>query len=125
MNDFIQISLIVLLIGSIFSNVVHQYDVFDSFSSIESKFLRILQNLVFCGLVSYGILIFALLGELWVSAAGAVIEMIVNFEYYNRKFTERDIMKRIKKHWAAYFFAVIIPSLIFLFSHKLAEIINQ
>ena len=117
-------SLLILVIGAIASNLPHQYYTFDSFSSIDNKFIRVVQNTIFCGLVSLGILVYAIKGDYLIASGGAIIEMVVNFHYYNNQFSERDWKRRIRKNWAAYFFAVIIPSLILLFSHTYAELIN-
>ena len=117
-------AILALTIGAIFSNIPHQYTVFDSFSSIENKYLRIAQNSIFCGLVSFGILTYALLGSHWIAFGGALVEIVVNFHYYNNQFKERDWRKRLKKNWAAYFFAVVIPMLILLFSYTYSQLIK-
>lgn len=54
---------ITLTVASIFSQIPHAYWAINNYSRIEPKRLAIAQNVVFCGIISVGILGFVLIGK--------------------------------------------------------------
>lgn len=114
-----------LTIASIISQIPHAYWAINHFSQIEINWLKHVQNVVFCGIISIGIFGFVMIGKHWYAFFGAVVEIIINLYYYNNQFTGRgqsQLWDKFKKNWLAYFMAVLIPMMIFVFS---AEIHSQ
>jgi hypothetical protein len=107
---------ITLTILSILSQIPHAYWAIDNFSTIKERWLKVSQNIVFCGIISVGILAFVLIGKHWYALAGAAIEIVINIYYYNSQFDKRTSRK---KTWLAYFLAFLIPISIFIFSMEI------
>ena len=98
------------------SQVPHAYWSINKFSQIEQKWLKVLQNVSFCAIISIGIIIFALDGKHWFALGGAAVEVIINMYYFDNSFKERELKTKLEKHWLAYFLAILIPMSIFTFS---------
>ena len=105
-----------LTAASILSQIPHAYWSIDQFSQIDNKPIKIGQNIVFCSIISIGILGFVLEGRHGLAFGGAIVEIIVNYYYYDNQFKQRRWTDRIKANWLAYFLAVLIPMSIFIFS---------
>ena len=109
----------VLMVASIISQVPHAYWAIDHFSQIENKALRIVQNVVFCSIISVGIFGFAMIDKDDHALAGAMVEIIINFYYYDKQFKgkgQATMRDKISKNWLAYFLAVLIPMMIYFFA---------
>lgn len=109
---------IVLTIMSILSQIPHAYWAIETFSQIKNKTMRVLQNVVFCSIISIGILGFALQGKHLHALIGAIIEIVINIYYYQVSFESADKRKSASKQktWLAWFLAFLIPFSIFFFS---------
>lgn len=124
-----------LAIAILFSQTVHTYIVFQSFSIVEDAILRTIQAIMFCGIISVGILYFVLVGKPELALLGALIESIINVYYYSEDFWKNGFIKRTgddakKKHrndvktwwrrnWLPMFFSVLLPVMIFIFSEEI------
>lgn len=120
-----------LTAAAIISQVPHAWFVFDSFSNINHKWLKNLQSMMFCSILSISILAFALDGQRWMALLGAAIEAIINIYYYTLNFwkegitartpetRKKSILKFWRMNWIKIFFAILLPSLIFIFAEQL------
>ena len=106
---------------SILSQIPHAYWSINQFSQIKQKGIKVGQNIAFCGIISVGILGFVLEGLHWFAFGGAVVEIIINFYYYDNQFSQRRTLDRITKNWLAYFLAVLMPMSIFIFSSMITN----
>lgn len=107
---------ITLTIFSILSQIPHAYWSINKFSTIEPRWVKISQNIVFCSIISIGILGCVLEGKDYLALGGAFVEIIINFYYYDETSSVRSFKKRITKNWLAYFLAILIPMSIYIFS---------
>lgn len=103
---------------SILSQIPHAYWSINQFSQIEQAWLKTSQNVAFCLIISVAILGFVLEGRHDLALGGAIVEMIINYYYYDNQFRQGKWYKRIlnRENWVAYFLAVLIPISIFIFS---------
>lgn len=113
---------ITLTIASIFSQVPHAYWAINNYSRIEILWMKRAQNIIFCGIISVGILGFVLIGKHGHALVGAIVEIIINLYYYNNQFSgkgQSKIGQKIAKNWLAYFLAFVIPLMIYVFSKEI------
>jgi peptidoglycan biosynthesis protein MviN/MurJ (putative lipid II flippase) len=104
---------------SILSQIPHAYWSINKYSQIEQQWLAIAQNIAFCSIISLGILGFVLEGLHWYAFGGAVVEIIINFYYYDKQAPRTSFKDKFRKDWLAYFLAVLIPMTIFIFSQQI------
>lgn len=109
--------LLTLVIAIIFVQSFHAYWVIDRYNRFEGK-AKILQNSLFCSILGFGILGYALLGETVYAAVGAFIEILINLYYMDQRLHQTK--NRFKKHWIAYLMAVVFPATIYFFSETYA-----
>lgn len=133
--------LFALAVAAILSQSVHTWFVFESFSNIKEKWLRVSQSVLFCGIISIAILSFVYLGKEKLALAGAILEFIFNVYYYAKDFFEKGFKNftgtpeeiRAKKRnsvlsfWRRYWISVIIsgaviPAAIYVLSKLFAEV---
>lgn len=111
---------------SVLSQLPHAYWMIDYVSNIPDKYkipLRIIQNVVFCMIISASIIVLVYL-ELHIWAAAAVfIEIAINFYYTYCSFEEKyirtkseNIIRKKRELVGSYFLGVLIPLCIFVFS---------
>lgn len=120
-----------LAIATIISQLIHTWYVFDSFSRL-SGWLKTMQSVMFCGILSVAIFAFVIIGRPQLALLGAVIEIIINIYYYAMDFFENGIRARVhrrvsiatfwRKNWIAIFFGVLIPLLIYVFAKQMIEL---
>lgn len=112
----------ILAIMSILSQVPHAYWAIDKFNTIPIKWMRQAQNIIFCGIISVGILAFVLAGKHWFALCGAAVEVTINIYYYQTQFTNVDKRKAESKEkkWLAWFLAFLIPISIYCFSLEIS-----
>jgi hypothetical protein len=107
---------ITLSIMAILSQIPHAYWSIDKYSQIEQRWLKISQNIAFCSIISVGILGFVLDGHIFYALGGAIVEIVINFYYYDKQKPRTAFLDKFKSDWLAYFLAVLIPMTIFIFS---------
>lgn len=103
---------IVLTILATVSQIFHTWWAIDKFSTLSGK-AKTVQNIMFCTIIEMAIIGFVLDGKHLYALAGAIVAITVNWYYYQHNFTKNHTLK---KTWLAYFFAVLIPICIFVFS---------
>jgi hypothetical protein len=111
---------LILSILAIFSQVPHAFWSIERYNKVKPEWLALVQNIVFCAIISVGIMAFVLVEKHYYALAGAVVEIVINIYYYSNQF--KNIQDPIKKHWLAYFLAVLIPITIFVFSYQYAKL---
>ena len=110
---------ITLTVLSILSQIPHAYWSIERYSKIDQRWLAISQNIAFCSIISIGILGFVLEGLHLYALGGALVEVIINFYYYNEQKPNTKFLDKVKKDWLAYFLAVLIPMTIYIFSSQI------
>lgn len=120
-----------LTAAAIISQIPHAWFVFDSFSNIKQKWLKNTQSLMFCSILSISILAFAMDDQGWMAILGAGIEAIINIYYYTLSFWKdgitartpetrrKSILRFWRMNWIKLFFALLLPSLIYIFAEQL------
>lgn len=119
---------LILTIATIISQTIHTWFVFDSFSRLNGG-LKMLQSIIFCGIISVAIFAFVLIGKPKLAFMGALIEIVINMYYYALDFWENGIRARVKRaesiatfwrrNWIAIFFGLLIPMLIYVFAKQM------
>ena len=111
-----------LTITSIIAQTIHSYFVFNSFSQLTG-WLRDLQSITFCGIISVAIFGFVYIGKLELALFGAGIEAVINLYYYSLNFWQRQNGRfSWRKQWIALFFGLLIPAMIFIFAEQMIEL---
>lgn len=110
---------LILVVAIIAVQSFHAYYVLDKFNRMKTKAMREIQNILFCSILGFGILGFALLDQVWYALAGAIIETIINVYYMESGL--RKNTNRMDK-FIAYFLAVVFPMTIYFFSETYASI---
>lgn len=114
-----QIVFITLAFSAIIAQMPHAYVAIIWNSHIENKRLKVVQALAFCLIISTSILAFVLEGLHEYALGGAICEVVINIYYYGQNQRERHWKDKLKKNWFQYFLAVLLPTLIFIFSHMI------
>lgn len=112
---------ITLTVLAIFSQVPHAYWSILRYSQMD-RGVKELQAVVFCMIISVGILGFVLIGKHIHALIGAVVEIIINLYYYNHQFGGKGkatLRQKISKEWLAYFLAFLLPLSIYFFSKEI------
>lgn len=122
------------------SQTVHSYFVFEMFSKIENKNTRQFQSVMFCSILSIGILGFVWIGKPNLAILGALIEIVVNIFYYASEFwmngfksfqgdpkeikskKTKSVLKFWRINWIAIFFGVLLPVLIYVFAEQMKQL---
>ena len=73
---------IALTLVAIGAQVPHAYHAFTENSKLRSKNLRIIQGMLFCGILSVAIFAFVLIEKPMLALLGALIESLINVYYY-------------------------------------------
>lgn len=123
-----------LAVAAIFSQSVHTWFVFDSFSQIKQKWLKITQSILFCGIISVFILAAVWMGKETLALVGALVEFIFNVYYYALEFWENGAPHRTgttafkksvwafwRRYWIRFFAGLIIPASIYIISKLMLE----
>jgi hypothetical protein len=105
------------------TQTVHSYYIIDSFSRIKIRWLRIFQNVMFCGIISLFILVMVFMGEHEMALAGAILESLLNIYYFFEDWWQKGYgakadrkLARIRfwrKNWFKIIMALAIPALIY------------
>lgn len=104
---------------AILSQIPHAWWAIARYNKLPVSWMANVQNGVFCGIISVGILGYVLLGKHMYALAGAFVEIAINLYYYNQQFGgkgQSTLSQKISKNWLAYFLAVLIPMTIYFFS---------
>lgn len=109
-----------LTILSIASQVPHAWWSIQRYNRIQIPWMANLQNAVFCVIISVGIMAFVMIEKHYYALVGAIVEIIINMYYYNNQF--RNTQDAFKKHWLAYFMAILIPMTIFVFAYTYSQL---
>lgn len=122
---------IILTIAAIVSQTVHTYFVFNSFSRLKG-WLKLFQSVIFCGIISVAIFAFVIIKNPGLALLGAVVEIVVNIYYYGMDYFENGLRARVhtresvlkfwRQNWAAFFFGILIPMLIYVFALQLQKL---
>jgi hypothetical protein len=130
-----------LTIATIVSQTIHTWFVFQSFSRLP-KYLKTFQAVIFCSILSVAIFAFATIGEARLAMLGAFIEIVVNVYYYGMDYFEKGIEISFKRmstpdpklrwndsilrfwrhNWIAFFFGLLLPMLIYIFSMQMIKL---
>ena len=123
----------------VITQTITTWQVFDSFSKIEKGWLKNIQSIMFCSILSGTMIIFVLKGIHWVAFVAALMEVLINFYYYAEDFWRRglpafqgtikdkqekkraSILRFWRKYWLKMLFGVVIPSIIYLCSYYMKE----
>lgn len=108
-----------LVVSIIFVQSFHAYWVIDRYNRFEGR-AAVIQNALFCSILGFGILGYALLEQTLYAAVGAVIETLINLYYMDQRLHKTQ--NRFKKHWIAYLMAVVFPATIYFFSETYASL---
>lgn len=111
---------LILTIGAILGQVPHAYWSLDRYNRINQNWMRVSQNIVFCSLISVGILAFVLIENHTMALIGAFVEVLINVYYYTNQF--KNVQSPFKKHWLAYLLAVLLPLTIYFFSIEFSRL---
>lgn len=121
---------IVLLIVS--TQTVTTWFIFDQFSQIENKSLKMFQSIAFCGIISLIIIGAVFIGKKEIAIGGAVLETLINFYYYAKDFfvngfaknqhRKKAITRFWRKNWLRFIFGIIIPAGIYICSEIMLEL---
>ena len=122
---------LVLTIGTIISQTIHTWFVFQSFSKLKGN-LRTIQSIIFCSIISVSIFAFVIIEKELLALLGAIIEIIINIYYYAISYFEHGIRARNRKwssiltfwrkNWIAMFFGVLLPLLIYIFAIEMMNL---
>ena len=110
-----------LTIAAIISQMPHAYIAIEWNSNLTGR-LRAIQSAAFCLIVSIAILAFVFIGRNDLSLGGVIVEVIFNIYYYSEKQRERAWGDKLRRNWFQYFLAVLLPTLIYIFSHILTDL---
>lgn len=114
--------LVVMTIGS---QIPHVFHVFYKFNQLEREWAKKFQSGIFCGIISLAILYFGILGHHWWALGGAMVEILFNFYYYSSSLIKfKSWKERFKKQWIAYFWSILIPFCIWIFSFWLGYLLE-
>jgi len=114
----------ILTIAAIVAQLPHTYNVFDSFSRLDG-WLKIVQSITFCLIVSVAIYAFVMIGNPMLALFGVGIEIIINLYYYTVQYWQRKNSRvDFRKNWISFLFGILIPIMIFIFSEQI-QILKQ
>lgn len=133
-------TILLFAVLSIIANYPHTYWALDYISNVKEKFkFRVkgtefspkkIQNVIFCLIISTSILFLVLTNKEFWAMAACVVEMVINAFYVHSSYEER--YKRIKDEKkkeakprqlkGAYFFAILMPFCIYVFSYLYMEL---
>lgn len=108
---------LILVIAIIAVQSFHAYWVIDRYNRFKGK-QAIIQNVIFCSIIGFGILGYALLEMTVYALVGSIIETLINVYYMDSGLKAHK--QRFKKHWIAYLMAVVFPATIYFFSETYA-----
>lgn len=129
---------IVFLIIS--TQTVTTWYVFNDFSQLKNKSLKLFQSITFCGIVSLIIIGSVFIGKKHLAMAGAALEILINFFYYANDFFEdgyksfsgnrkevrkkrfNSTLKFWRKYWLKMIFGLIIPVIIYVCAELMLEL---
>lgn len=97
------------------SQLPHAYWAIEDFSIIKNQKVRILQNISFCLILSFMVLGFVLEGLHLYAFGGALVEIVINFYYFQQGMYRMD-SKTKKRKWLRHVLAIIIPMGVFICS---------
>ena len=130
--NLIKISLALITVMIIATQTVHSYYVIDSFSKIKGN-LRIFQNIMFCSIISFFILIMVFMEKHAMAMAGAIFEALLNIYYYFQDFWDdgfkngkgtnlrkQSIIRFWRQNWFKILIALAIPAIIYGCSYFMA-----
>lgn len=135
MNFFYFFFGIVILIVS--TQTVTTWYVFDSFSTIKNKGIKLFQSLAFCSIISLIIIGSVFIGKTKIAIAGALLETAINIFYYAQDFFDKGftnfnekkktrrnktIVRFWRKYWLKFIFGIIIPAGIYICSELMLEL---
>lgn len=125
----------------ILSQVIHVYYTFNSFSRLKG-WLRELQSVAFCTIISVAIFGFVLIEKPILALFGAFVEVVFNIYYYTLDFWKQgfphtrhqDEKKRMQAwknsiatfwrvKWIQIFVAILMPAFIYIFSHIIVNVL--
>ena len=98
---------------SIAAQIPHAYWAIDDFSIIKNKWIRVIQNASFCLIISLMCMGFVLEGLHWHALGMAVLDIVINFYYFQRGMKNFSD-KNKKEKWLRYVLAVVLPLLIYV-----------
>lgn len=132
MNEILKTTMLFAACASIIANYPHTYWAIDYISNVKEKFKVLdtwqvspknIQNYIFCVIISSAIMFLVFLGLIWFAIAGCVIEIMINCYYVHCSYEEKylrvkddQLERKRRKLKGAYFFAVIYPTCIIVFS---------
>jgi DNA-binding transcriptional regulator of glucitol operon len=108
---------LILVIAIIAVQSFHAYWTINRYNKFNGR-MKQLQNVLFCSILGFGILGYALLEQPIYAAVGAVIETLINLYYMDSGLKAHK--QRLKRHWIAYLMAIVFPATIYFFSETYA-----
>ena len=128
-----------LLVMIVATQTITTWSVFYSVSSIDDKITKMIQSIMFCGIISLLIIGSVFNGKTYMAVGGGILEMLINFYYYAQdffhngfsehegktKYKRKDIKKSVirfyRRYWIRLIFGITIPMAIYFVSEYMKE----